>query len=119
MCPCDPAGSGKTRHGKDKTCCISQCVAAVKDKDPNALYKVATGPCACGYTWPTCTRPLHVQSLDALAECLEKGEQYVSAFATALSIIRLDPGTAVVSWKGPLGTTSGVTDAIPGLLPCV
>jgi hypothetical protein len=98
MCPCDPAGSGKTRHGKDKACHISQCVAAVCLNDPEALRQVAQSPCACGYSWPACSRPLHVPALDALAECLEKAGQHVSAFSTALSIVRLDPASAVVSF---------------------
>ncbi|GAB1313877.1 hypothetical protein MFIFM68171_04087 [Madurella fahalii] len=95
MCECNPAGREKTRHGKDKSCNISQCAAAVQGRDPDALYQVAKGPCACGYTWPSCTRPLHIQALDALAECLEKAKQHTSALSTALSIIRLDPASAV------------------------
>ncbi len=97
MCPCDPAGSGKSRHGKDKACHISQCVAAATSKDPEALRQVARGPCACGYSWPACSRPMHVMAQDALAECLEKADQHVSAFSTALSTVRLDPASAVVS----------------------
>ncbi|KAK3309131.1 uncharacterized protein B0T15DRAFT_509519 [Chaetomium strumarium] len=95
MCPCDPAGSGKTRHDKDKSCNISQCIDAVRSDNPGALYEVAKRPCACGYSWPSCTRIEHAIALDALAECLTKAGQHVSAFSTALSIIRLDPASAV------------------------
>ena len=95
MCPC--AGS-QARHGKDKSCHIQQCVAALKkEDDPNALYQVAQGPCACGYSWPACARPSHALALDALAECLDKAEQHLSAFSTALSVVRLDPTSPMVS----------------------
>jgi hypothetical protein len=103
MCPCDPAGNGKTRHAKDKSCNIAQCVAAIKSKDRDALYEVAKVPCACGFVWPSCSRQLHLLALDALAECLEKAEQFVSAFSTALSMVRLDPTSAVVSFSRVLG----------------
>ncbi|KAK4241638.1 hypothetical protein C8A03DRAFT_30221 [Achaetomium macrosporum] len=95
MCPCDPAGNGNARHGKDKSCNISQCIDAVRSDDCGALYRVAKGPCACGYSWPSCIRPEHAIALDALAECLDKAGQHVSAFSTALGIIRLDPASAV------------------------
>lgn len=97
MCECNPVGREKMRHGKDKSCNISQCTAAVQSRDPDALYQVTRGPCTCGYIWQTCTRPLHIQAVDTLAECLEKAKQHISALSTALSIIRLDPASAVVS----------------------
>ncbi len=97
MCSCEPAGGGKTRHGKEKSCHISQCVAAVRHKDPDALYQAAQVPCVCGYSWPACSRRLHMLALDALADCLEKGGQHVSAFSTALGMVRLDPASPVVS----------------------
>jgi hypothetical protein len=74
-------------------------MAAVKS-DPDALYQVTKGPCACGYSWPSCTRPLHVLALDALADCLDKAGQYTGAFSVALATIRLDPASAVVSLDG-------------------
>ncbi|KAL2018009.1 hypothetical protein VTK56DRAFT_1389 [Thermocarpiscus australiensis] len=92
LCPCEPAGNGKARHGKDKSCHISQCIAAVQG-DPDTLYRVAQSPCACGYSWPSCTQHLHALALDTLAACLQRAEQYVSAFSTALSVIRLDPAS--------------------------
>ncbi|KAL2131833.1 hypothetical protein VTI74DRAFT_4577 [Chaetomium olivicolor] len=95
MCPCNSATSSANRHGKDKSCNISQCTVAVQSKDSDALYQVASKPCTCGYAWPSCTRPLHAVALDALAVCLVKADQIVSAFSTALSIIRLDPASAV------------------------
>ncbi|KXX73115.1 Protein DIA2 [Madurella mycetomatis] len=95
MCECNQAGGEKMRHGKDKSCNISQCAAAVQSRDPDALYQVARGPCSCGYIWQSCTRPLHIQAVDALAGCLGKAEQHISALSTALSIIRLDPASAV------------------------
>ncbi|KAK4104314.1 hypothetical protein N658DRAFT_493816 [Parathielavia hyrcaniae] len=100
MCACDPAGNGKARHPKDKSCNISQCVAAVKSKDANALFDVTKVPCVCGYVWPSCSHELHLVALDALAECLEKAEQYVSAFSTALSMVRLDPTSAMGYCRG-------------------
>ncbi|KAK0635317.1 hypothetical protein B0T17DRAFT_38050 [Bombardia bombarda] len=90
MCPCSPAS-----HGKDKSCNILQCAAAVKDADPDALYHVARGPCSCGFQWPSCTRPLHIQAVDTLAECLERARHYLAAFSTALGLVRLDPASAV------------------------
>ncbi|KAK4122508.1 hypothetical protein N657DRAFT_622045 [Parathielavia appendiculata] len=100
MCVCDPAGNGKMRHGKDKSCNISQCLAAIKSKDADALYRVSKVPCACGYVWPSCSHQAHLLALDALAECLEKAEQHVSAFSTALTMIRLDPTSAVGYCRG-------------------
>ncbi|KAK4153205.1 hypothetical protein C8A00DRAFT_43831 [Chaetomidium leptoderma] len=100
MCQCNPAGNGKTRHGKDKSCHISQCIGAVNSKDADALYKVAKIPCACGYSWPSCVRPLHMMALDALAECLDKAEQHTSAISTSLAMIRLDPASAVGYCRG-------------------
>ncbi|KAH6844995.1 hypothetical protein B0I37DRAFT_173400 [Chaetomium sp. MPI-CAGE-AT-0009] len=100
MCSCDPAGEGKRRHAKDKSCHISQCMLAVNSDDPYALYEVANGPCTCGYRWPSCTRQLHAVALDALADCLDKAEQYIAAFATALATIRLDPASAVGYCRG-------------------
>jgi hypothetical protein len=97
MCPCNPAASQQTAHQKDTTCSISQCIAAVKSDDTDALDEAVRGPCACGYSWPTCTRPLHALALDAQAERLEKIERYVGAFSTALALVRLDPASAVVS----------------------
>ncbi len=100
MCPCSAnADGGQARHGKDKTCNVHQWVAALDhEDDPDALYLVSQGPCACGYAWPGCAYPLHAVALDALAECLEKAGQHLSAFSTALSIIRLNPISSVVSF---------------------
>jgi hypothetical protein len=114
MCPCEPAGEGKQRHAKDKSCHIAQCMGAVNSDEPFALYEVAQGLCTCGYRWPSCGRQLHAKALDALADCLDKAEQYVAAFATALAIIRLDPASAVVSImgirrRGRLLLTDGLT----------
>lgn len=100
MCECSAAKDEKARHGKDKSCHISQCLIALQSEDPDALEQVANGPCACGYPWPTCARPLHAQSLDALAECLNAAEQHVNAISTALGIIRLDPASAMVCQAG-------------------
>ena len=97
MCPCEPAGEGKQRHPKDKSCHIAQCMEAVNSGEPFALYEVAQSLCRCGYRWPSCHRQLHAKALDALADCLDKAEQYVAAFAVALATIRLDPASAVVS----------------------
>lgn len=95
MCQCRE--KERSRHGKDRSCNISQCTAAILSEDRDALYQVANRPCACGYAWPSCTGAPHVLALDALAECLYKAEQHVAAFSTALGIIRLDPASAVVS----------------------
>ncbi|KAL2157110.1 hypothetical protein VTH06DRAFT_7025 [Thermothelomyces fergusii] len=100
LCPCEPAGNGKQRHGKDKSCNISQCMAAVKSHDPDALYQVARGPCACGYSWPSCSIPMHAVALDGLADCLFRAEQYTAALSTALATIRLDPTSAVGYCRG-------------------
>ncbi|KAJ4306116.1 hypothetical protein N0V88_000912 [Collariella sp. IMI 366227] len=94
LCPCH-ASDGKARHGKDKSCHISQCITAVQGKERSALYQVAGRPCACGYSWPSCPRQLHALALDALADCLAKADQFVSAFSTGLSIVRLDPVSPV------------------------
>lgn len=74
---------------------------AVKADDPDALRQVAKGPCTCGYLWPSCSNPLHALALDQLASCLDKAKQYTAALSTALSIVRLDPTSAVVSLKNP------------------
>lgn len=110
MCKCNPGANGKPRHPKDKSCNISQCMAAVRSKDPDRLYRVAKSRCACDYAWPSCTRPLHARALDTLADCLSRADQHVSALSTALAVVRLDPGSAIVSlhglWKSetaPLG----------------
>ena len=97
MCPCHPAANQQAAHQKDTTCSISQCIVAVKSDDADALDKAVRGPCACGYSWPTCTHSLHALALDAQAERLEKMERYVGAFSTALALVRLDPASAVVS----------------------
>ncbi|KAK3328322.1 hypothetical protein B0T19DRAFT_187122 [Cercophora scortea] len=89
QCPCAPAA-----HGKEKSCNISQCTAAVQSSDPDALYNVASGPCRCGFSWPRCTRSVHIEALDTLADCLARTNHYVAAFSTALGIIRLDPASA-------------------------
>ena len=107
MCACNPAS-----HGKDKSCNISQCILAIQDTDPDALYRVATGPCSCGFVWPSCTRPLHLQAVDTLAECLEKTGHYAPAFSTALGLIRLDPASAIVR-DAVCCTWSQVIDCIP------
>ncbi|KAK4246770.1 hypothetical protein C7999DRAFT_41840 [Corynascus novoguineensis] len=100
MCPCDPAGNGKQRHRKDKSCNILQCMAALKSNDPDALYRIAQGPCACGYSWQSCTLPQHAVALDALADCLFRANQYTAALSTALATIRLDPASAVGYCRG-------------------
>lgn len=92
LCPCRPVS-----HGKDKSCNISQCIRAVRESesDPDSLYRIATGPCSCGFKWPSCTRPLHLEAVDALAACLEKSKRYTAAFSTALGLIRLDPASPI------------------------
>ncbi|KAL1842012.1 hypothetical protein VTJ49DRAFT_6178 [Mycothermus thermophilus] len=95
MCPCHPHGAAPSRHPKDKSCHISQFLKALENPNLDILYEVAQAPCPCGYIWPSCTRPQHAVALDALAECLDKAGQHVSAFSTALSIVRLDPTSAV------------------------
>jgi len=69
----------------------------MEEDDLEALDNVAHGPCACGYKWPSCVLPTHALVLDALAECLDKAEQHLSAFSTALSTIRLNSRSAIVS----------------------
>ncbi|KAH6649755.1 hypothetical protein F5144DRAFT_635901 [Chaetomium tenue] len=100
MCPCEPAGQGKQRHPKDKSCHIDQCMLAVNSGDPYALFEVAKSPCTCGYRWPSCTHQHHAAALDALANCLDRDAQYVAAFAAALAIIRLDPASAMGYCRG-------------------
>ncbi|SPQ22220.1 818364c0-cff4-44bf-b55e-63408245de96 [Thermothielavioides terrestris] len=105
LCPCmapsDSAAAtsnGMARHGKDKACHISQFIAALQSEDPKhpkALCQLASQPCSCGYSWPSCPRILHAVALDALAECLNKADQHVNALSTALGTIRLDPACAV------------------------
>jgi hypothetical protein len=103
MAPSDSAAAtsnGMARHGKDKACHISQFIAALQSEDPEhpkALCQLASQPCSCGYSWPSCPRILHAVALDALAECLNKADQHVNALSTALGTIRLDPACAVVS----------------------
>ncbi|KAK4144316.1 uncharacterized protein C8A04DRAFT_11618 [Dichotomopilus funicola] len=100
ICPCDPEGQGKQRHGKDKSCHIIQCMEAVKTNDPAALRQVAECPCTCGYPWPSCNNPQHALALDQLANCLDKAKQYTAALSTALSTVRLDPTSAVGYCRG-------------------
>ncbi|KAM7195442.1 hypothetical protein V8F20_007501 [Naviculisporaceae sp. PSN 640] len=92
LCPCRPAS-----HGKDKSCNISQCIRAVRDSetDPDSFYRIVTGPCSCGFKWPSCTRPLHLEAVDTLAACLEKAKRYAAAFSTTLGLIRLDPASPI------------------------
>ncbi|KAK3370288.1 hypothetical protein B0H63DRAFT_486672 [Podospora didyma] len=90
LCPCEP-----DTHGKDKSCNILQCITAVQDSDPDALYNVVQGPCSCGFEWPSCTYPRHIETLDTMAECLEGAQAHVAAFSTALGLIRLDPASPV------------------------
>ncbi|KAL2264709.1 hypothetical protein VTJ83DRAFT_7219 [Remersonia thermophila] len=125
MCPCHPNGAAPSRHPKDKSCHISQFLKALENPNLDILHEVARTPCPCGYAWPSCTRPQHAVALDTLAECLEKAGQYVSAFSTALSIVRLDPASAIgycrtaLMIKGVLKKPSGA-DANPAttaLLP--
>lgn len=95
MCPCHPAGNPPPRHKKDKSCHISHFIQALDKPDPEILFDTAKAPCPCGYVWPSCARQQHALALDALAQCLEQADQLVSAFSTALSIINLDPTSAI------------------------
>ncbi|KAK3325226.1 hypothetical protein B0H66DRAFT_114780 [Apodospora peruviana] len=90
MCPCTP-----TSHGKDKSCNILQCIRALRDPDPESLWRMVAGPCSCGFVWPSCTNPLHLEAVDILANCLEKTKHYAAAFSTALGLVRLDPASAI------------------------
>ncbi|KAK3403193.1 hypothetical protein B0T20DRAFT_400264 [Sordaria brevicollis] len=85
-CPCKPGS-----HGPNKACHISQCVAAVYEESPDALYRAAREPCPCGFVWPSCTDVFHICGLDHLAYSLDKEGKHVAAFSTALGLIRLDP----------------------------
>jgi hypothetical protein len=95
MCPCHPAGNPPPRHKKDKSCHISHFIQALDNPDPEILFDTAKAPCPCGYVWPSCARQQHALALDALAQCLDQADQLVSAFSTALSIINLDPTSAI------------------------
>ncbi|KAK4219128.1 hypothetical protein QBC37DRAFT_151475 [Rhypophila decipiens] len=92
LCPCKPIS-----HGRDKSCNISQCISAVRksDSDPDVFYRVASGPCSCGFRWPVCSRPLHLEAVDTLAACLEKAQRFSAAFSTALGLIRLNPSSGI------------------------
>ncbi|KAM7211463.1 hypothetical protein V8F06_013144 [Rhypophila decipiens] len=92
LCPCKPIS-----HGKDKSCNISQCISAVRksDSDPDVFYRVVSGPCSCGFRWPVCSRPLHLEAVDTLAACLEKAQRFSAAFSTALGLIRLNPSSGI------------------------
>ncbi|CCC11278.1 unnamed protein product [Sordaria macrospora k-hell] len=86
LCPCKPGS-----HGNNKACHISQCVTAVYEESPDALYRAAKEPCPCGFVWPSCIDLFHIRAVDALADSLDKQEKHVAAFSTALGLIRLDP----------------------------
>lgn len=58
------------------------------------MGKVAGSPCSCGYSWPRCTSSKHIEALDRLADVQQQDEQWISAIATAMGLIRLDPTSA-------------------------
>ncbi|KAK4456913.1 hypothetical protein QBC42DRAFT_301614 [Cladorrhinum samala] len=79
------------RHAKEKGCHIRQCARAVRSSDPAEMRLVADQPCLCGYSWPRCTSSTHMEALDRLADVQLQDEQWISAIATAMGMIRLDP----------------------------
>ncbi|KAK0670522.1 hypothetical protein QBC41DRAFT_301414 [Cercophora samala] len=94
LCSCNKSGTKQARHGKDKSCHLKQFVNGVWSKDLDAVYDVAKGPCSCGFVWPSCSSPEHLEALDLLTECLETEGHYISALATGLGLIRLRPTSA-------------------------
>jgi hypothetical protein len=114
MCPCK---AGDKRHPKDKGCHIAQCISAVLGEDDD-LYAVTQRLCACEYKWPQCSLPEHISALDVLAECQADADQYVSAFSTALGLIRLSPTSAAVSRLAHENQTEHQLIWLEGLLPC-
>lgn len=97
FCSCNKGNTKQVRHGKDKSCHLKQFVNGVRSKDLDAIYDVANSPCSCGFAWPSCSSPKHLEAIDLLTESLETEGHYVSAITTGLGIIRLRPISAAVS----------------------
>ncbi|KAK3989299.1 hypothetical protein QBC44DRAFT_381698 [Cladorrhinum sp. PSN332] len=85
--------TNKGRHGKDKECHIRQCTRIVRSKSPDEMRNIV-GRCSCGFVWPQCSSPDHIDALDLLADAQQQGEQWISSLATAMGLIRLDPTCA-------------------------
>ncbi|KAK4164820.1 hypothetical protein QBC43DRAFT_236180 [Cladorrhinum sp. PSN259] len=83
----------KRRHPKDKTCHVRQCAVAIHSEDPDALSNIAP-KCSCGFSWPQCSAPDHIEAVDLLADALQQDQQWLQALAAALGLIRLDPTSA-------------------------
>ncbi|KAK4178317.1 hypothetical protein QBC36DRAFT_234709 [Triangularia setosa] len=94
LCGCNKSNTKQARHGKDKSCHLKQFVNAARSKDPDAIYDVAKTPCSCGFAWPSCSSPKHLEVVDLLTECLETDGHYASALATGLGLVRLRPTSA-------------------------
>ncbi|KAK4679036.1 hypothetical protein QC764_200640 [Podospora pseudoanserina] len=94
FCSCNKGNTKQLRHGKDKSCHLKQFVNGVRSKDLDAIYDVANSPCSCGFAWPSCSSPKHLEAIDLLTESLETEGHYVSAITTGLGIIRLRPISA-------------------------
>ncbi|KAK4201655.1 hypothetical protein QBC40DRAFT_264080 [Triangularia verruculosa] len=94
LCRCNKNSTKQARHGKDKSCHLKQFVNGARSKDPDAIYEVAKTPCSCGFAWPSCSSPKHLEAVDLLTECLETDGHYASALATGLGLVRLRPSSA-------------------------
>jgi len=88
-CPCGQSAM----HPRDKSCNILQCTQAVRNDD---FDKVGCNECKCGFIWPSCTRPSHIEAVDLLADCSVKADRHAAAFSIALGLIRLDPSSPAV-----------------------
>ena len=116
-----------------RTCNIAECVAAVQGDDLGALSALHDNPCSCGFAWSACEQPLHAETVDKLAECLEEAALYTRAIQAGFYLVRLDPASPVVGlfpflcWKsrhGPSAYTAHHCRLVPSLVrtlphPCV
>ncbi|KAK4230217.1 hypothetical protein QBC38DRAFT_441091 [Podospora fimiseda] len=84
----------KGRHGKDKECHIIQCTKIFRSNDSGEWRDIINRPCPCGYIWPQCSSPNHIEVLDLLADAQQQGQQWISSLATAMGLIRLNPTCA-------------------------
>ena len=81
-----------------RTCNIVECVTAVQGDDLGALSALHENPCSCGFDWSACEQPLHAETVDKLAECLEEATLYTRAIQAGFYLVRLDPASPVVSF---------------------
>lgn len=90
LCPC---GKSTQHHPRDKSCHIREQTQAVR---AFRFTPVGVPKCPCGFIWPTCIRPAHIDAVDVQAECSVKAGRHAAAFSIALGLIRLDPFSPAV-----------------------